>query len=543
MNNIFIKKIIPLILTVAIVFSTFGFALPNKVSAQMAVAEVNSTPSLFQQIANAISGAATAASSYSTEFKEYVLDGLASALAKQIIHQMTASVVNWINSGFEGSPSFITNPGAFFLDVADQITGDFLARAGGPLTALCSPFSIDIRIALAFKYHPSIQKRYACTLSTIIKNSKNAVEGATINGASINGFMNGDFNQGGWPAFISLTTEPQNNMYGAYLTAESELSIRVANAQAQQRDEIGQGRGFLSWRKCADVPIAGVSEEFMGPVAPGGEANAVGSDFMGPVNEGAGQIRTEKVCEVQTPGSVIQGALEANVNGPLHELQLADELNEIVNALFAQLITQILSKGLGAVSGSGPSDSSSYIYEIQNEGNGSIDQLNSIRIDLIKNLSTYLDYTLQYKENKDMSLNTVLDVKNAYESAKACYVSKMTTNPSMIQSKIDEINSIISTNISPQATKLLGEAQDADKKYQTLLKIRNQANAARTVNEIREPSQEYSRMIQSRDLVSAKDIVDSQQELNAVKESMTPLKQDALRKSQDCQLLPSGGGF
>ncbi|OGY93467.1 MAG: hypothetical protein A2406_01020 [Candidatus Komeilibacteria bacterium RIFOXYC1_FULL_37_11] len=113
----------------------------------------------------------------------------------------------------------------------------------------------------------------------------------------------------------------------------------------------------------------------------------------------------------------------------------------------------------------------------------------------------------------------------------------------MIQSKIDEINSIINTNISPQATKLLGEAQDADKKYQTLLKIRNQANAARTVNEIREPSQEYSQMLQGRNLISSIDIVNSQQELNAVKESMTPLKQDALRKSQDCQLLPSGGGF
>jgi len=542
MNNIFIKKIIPLILTVTIVFSTFGFALPKKVDATgySAVTEVG--PSLFQQISTAVSNAATAISSYSTEFKEYVLDPIASGLAKVIIRQITSSVVNWINSGFEGSPSFVTNPGAFFLDVADQITGDFLAKAGGPLTALCSPFSIDIRIALAFKYHPSIQKRYACTLSTIIKNSKNAVEGATINGASINGFMNGDFNQGGWPAFISLTTEPQNNMYGAYLTAESELSIRVANAQAQQRDEIGQGRGFLSWRKCTDVPVAG-NDEFVGPVAPGGEVSAVGSDFIGPVNEGAGQIRKEKVCEVQTPGSVIQGALEANVNGPLHELQLADELNEIVNALFAQLITQILSKGLGAVSGSGPSDSSSYIYEIQNEGNGNIDQLNSIRIDLIKNLSTYLDYTIQYKDNKDISLNTVLDVKNSYESAKACYVSKIATNPSMIQSKIDEINSIINTNISPQATKLLGEAQDADKKYQTLLKIRNQANAARTVNEIREPSQEYSQMLQGRNLISSIDIVNSQQELNAVKESMTPLKQDALRKSQDCQLLPSGGGF
>ena len=96
--------------------------------------------------------------------------------------------------------------------MADQITGDFLAKAGGPLTALCSPFSIDIRIALAFKYHPNVLKKYECTLGKIITNSKNAVKGA-----SINGFTAGDFSQGGWPAFVSLTTEPQNNYIGAYL--------------------------------------------------------------------------------------------------------------------------------------------------------------------------------------------------------------------------------------------------------------------------------------------------------------------------------------
>jgi hypothetical protein len=111
-----------------------------------------------------------------------------------------------------------------------------------------SPFSIDIRIALAFKYRPNIPQRYACTITTIIKNYKNAVEGATLNG-----FTAGDFKQGGWPAFVSMTTEPQNNVYGAYLSAESELSWRVASAKAEQKDEISAGKGFLSWRdpKCA----------------------------------------------------------------------------------------------------------------------------------------------------------------------------------------------------------------------------------------------------------------------------------------------------
>ncbi len=525
-----IKKIISVVFLIVIVFSSIIFAFPNKARAIPVVDAGN----IFQSTITAINTTASSFSSYSTEYKEYVLDPIASGLAKVIIRQITSSVVNWINSGFEGSPSFITNPGSFFLDVADQITGDFLAKVGGPLTALCSPFSIDIRIALAFRYHPNVNKRYACTLGTIIKNSKNAIEGANING-----FTAGDFRQGGWPAFISLTTEPQNNIYGAYLTAESELSIRVANAQAQQKDELNQGRGFLSWKKCKQVgdttlqtsDTAYIDHEM------GDNSDPNRTESNAPIEH---VNQTKEKCEIQTPGSVIQGALEANVNGPLHELQLADELNEIVNALFAQLVTQILSKGLGGVSGSNPSDSSSYIYQIQNEGNGSIEQLNSIRAELIKNLTTYLDNTIQYKSNKDQSLNLVLDVKTAYGIVKVCYENKISLDPSRAQAKIAEIDSIISRDITPLATRLLEEARQADGKYQTLLGIKTRANAARTVNEINEPSQAYAQMLQERTLVSAKDMMDSGQELETIKTTIEPMVQDAQRRSQACQLFPDG---
>ena len=180
MLNLF-KKITISTLTIAIAFSSL-FIAPQKSYALGGVGDtvVEVGPSLYQQIANTVNSTATSLSTYSLQFKEFVLDGLAVALTKQIIRQLTASIVNWINSGFEGSPSFISDPGSFFLDVADQVTGAFLAKVGGPLTQLCSPFSIDIRLALAFKYRPNIPKRYTCTLNTIIKNSGSAVAGASI---------------------------------------------------------------------------------------------------------------------------------------------------------------------------------------------------------------------------------------------------------------------------------------------------------------------------------------------------------------------------
>ena len=551
MKNNFFKKIISATLLTAMIFSSVGFAMPRKAEALFGVGDVVFDPT--NTVQNSITAANTtvsAFSQYSLQLKAFVLDTLATSLAKQVIRQITASVVNWINSGFEGSPSFITNPGAFFLDVADQVTGEFLAKAGGPLTALCSPFSIDIRIALSFKYHPNIQKRYACTLGTIIKNSKNAIEGANING-----FTAGDFRQGGWPAFVSLTTEPSNNIYGAYLTADSELSIRVGNAQAQQKDELNQGGGFLSYKKCTDVDVVDPSS-IAGSDVPAGDSgtpsvNAVGSDYIGPINTPGGQVRKQKKCEIVTPGSVIMGAVEANVNGPLHELQLVDSINQIVNALFAQLVTQVLTKGLGAVSGTGPSDSSSYMYQIQNEKNGDIEQVNSTKTELLKNLSTYLENTFQYKDNKDQSLNLALAAKSSYEAVKKCYSDKISSNQpaltemqaSQAQSSISNIDSIIASNVTPLASRLLSDAQQADTRYQTLLDIKNQANAAKTVNELIGPSTQYSLMLQNKTLISALDISKSNQELESVRTTTDAMRQDANRKLQECQLFPSAGLF
>ncbi len=546
--NTYFKKIIVGLLIVCLFAGSSG--VPQKAYAQLSTIEVNSTPSLFQTIANAASNLGTSFNTYYLVFKACCLDTIATTLAKQLIRQITASVVNWINTGFEGSPSFIQNPGSFFLDVADQVTGEFLAQAGGPLTDLCSPFSIDIRLALAFKYRPNIPKRYECTLGKIITNSKNAIEGA-----SINGFTAGDFRQGGWPAFVSLTTEPQNNVFGAYLQADSELSLRVANAQVSKKDEISNGKGFLSWRdpKCKQA-IKQAKEDYYKERSDQGTGEG---DYTGPERdyEGTGEApsalkASENDCPIQTPGSLIVSNLETSINGPLHELELVDSINEIVNALAAQLVTQVLQKGLGAVSGSGPSDSSSYINRIQAEANTSIDQVGTIRTELLKNVATYLDFTLQYKTNKDQSLTLALDAKTSYESVQSCYAVKIAnqqpplTSPqiAMANAKILEVNSIITTKIAPVAEKALAATKEADARYKALTDIRDQANAAKTVNDLNAPSQKYSQMLQSQSLTTQKDITASQQELDETKALVAPMKQDAQRKVQECAIFPYGSG-
>ena len=53
-------------------------------------------------------------------------DCMARTVAKVAIQQMTVSIVNWINSGFNGKPSFVQNYQQFFNNVADQAAGEFI---------------------------------------------------------------------------------------------------------------------------------------------------------------------------------------------------------------------------------------------------------------------------------------------------------------------------------------------------------------------------------------------------------------------------------
>lgn len=502
---------------------------PGEVKAQLATADAGN---LFQNIINTVSQVASQGLAYSNNYKEYVLDPLASGFAKQIIRSLTSSIVNWINSGFEGSPAFIENPGAFFLDIADQATGKFIS---GTLADLCSPFSIDVRLALAFKYRPNVQERYACTLSTIIKNSKGAVENA-----SINGFTAGDFRQGGWPAFVSLTTEPQNNIFGAYLMAESELSFRVASMQAQQRDELTQGRGFLSWKTCKATGSENLSER---SDQGSGEGNYTGPErsFEG---SGEGYV-PEEVCTVNTPGSVIAGALDTQLGSPVRQLELADEFGEIVNALFAQLVKQVLEGGLSGVSSrsSGPSYLDSTISDL-NEANSP--QVQAIKTELLKNLDSYKKDTLEYKQYRDDALTAMLEAKNAYDSVKACYVEKLNAPETglrndidrreTIESRIAEIDTIISTSIAGKALNLLTLAQEADERVKKLESMQASVNAAKTLNDLNGPSLEYSGMIQARTLITPIDLQNAKSDLSDVRSSTNSLKQDAMRKMQACQI-------
>jgi hypothetical protein len=547
MKTSFNKKSVGIFFIILILLG--NFSIPRKAEAVITVQEVGTN--LVQSIINTTNTTAISLNSYYQRYKETVLDRLATMAAKQLIRQITASVVNWINSGFQGSPSFLQNPGAFFLDVADQTTGEFLATTGGPLTALCSPFSINIRLALAFKYHPQIQKRYSCTLGTIINNTGNAVQNA-----SINGFTAGDFKQGGWPAFISLSTEPQNNVYGAYLTANSELSWRVANAQYQQRDELTNGKGFLSWRdpKCkaavrknnAELTSAANEDEYLDTVNTN-RSNITDEDAaIDSYNQGtnATAMRSEADCPIQTPGSVIGGTLQNHLDGPLRELELVDNINQIVNALFAQLAVQVLQKGLGTVSSSG-SGGTSYIDATVAEANrDNSAEVQKARTDLIASVDNTMKNALDYQTKRREAITVIFSAKDSYNTARACYEAKLAKVPAPLDAvitrandRIREIDRKINDNITTRIVTASSFSTDADKRVETLDDVKRRALAANTIYEMNAASQIFSTLLNSGGLTSEVDIQKAQTDLDTIRNDVNQFKNDAQNELEQCNVL------
>lgn len=355
--------------------------------------------------------------------KEYVLDPLAWAAAKSLIQSITNSTVSWINSGFKNGPAYITNPTNFFEGVADQATGVFFS---GPLSALCSPISLNVRLALALNIAgPRVRGNnpYACTLSTVINN---------VQGATINGFEAGDFSQGGWPAFIAMGTEPQNNFYGAYFNAQADLDANIAGRSIEMDNQLNRGQGFLSYTTCVDDPTITPDEAAADPsiqISP----NGTNSNLL------------FQRCQISTPGSVISASLNKQLGAPTDSLVAADEISEVIGALLGQLVSQVL--GPGGLSGvSQPSNGvPSYLSQMQAESDAmDRNTANSAGQNFSNNqVSNSTNYATQVFNYVGASLQLVGGVRDIYNSAiSACTAASNTPVISQINTEMNSSNGV-----------------------------------------------------------------------------------------------------
>src|SRR5690606_33487556 len=98
-------------------------------------------------------------------------------------------------SGFNGSPSFVTNIGEYLRRETDVALGKMLTNVGWD--NLCQPIRFNVRLAVQVRYQQGGSEfldEAQCTLSGAVENVEN--------------FFAGDFTSGGWENWIQATMQP-----------------------------------------------------------------------------------------------------------------------------------------------------------------------------------------------------------------------------------------------------------------------------------------------------------------------------------------------
>jgi hypothetical protein len=250
------------------------------------------------------------------------LDGIAWTVAKQMVANMTQSMVEWINSGFQGSPAFVSDLSGFMRDVLDTAAGQYIKSLGGIGEFICSPFKLDVQAALQINYQDAQSGvpsgANSCKLSGIEDNIKNFLGGATQD----------------WGQWIQITSNPQNTPYGSYLEGEKKLNIKLQNEAGKELTILDWGQGFMSKKICDGAD---------------GKPAAKGTN-----------------CKITTPGGVIAAQINYQLHTGTEELVTADEVNEVIGALISQLTLQAM-KGINGLLGLGGNSA----YTDYSYGNGS----------------------------------------------------------------------------------------------------------------------------------------------------------------------------
>ena len=319
--------IVAITFTSVVTFADWVIPAPEAEAAGLANIAQESTQWLNNAVLGTIAGssAANATANIASFAKESILDGIGWTIAKQIVSSMIRSLINWVNSGFQGSPAFIQDLKQHLLSIVDQAAGQFIQSLGGIGEFICSPFRLDVQAALSVNYArarsnmPSGPTEGMCTLSGI--------------GSNIENFLSGTVES--MDQWVQVTSNPENTPLGAYLAAEARMNVALRNAAGQEVQLLNFNEGFLSRRICEGVN---------GQPSQGGQN-----------------------CRITTPGRVIADQLNRALGAGQDALIEADEINELIGALLNQLVMQAM-QGINGLLGLG--GNSSYTDPSIGDGEG-----------------------------------------------------------------------------------------------------------------------------------------------------------------------------
>ena len=415
---------------------------------------------------------------------------LVNVIAKTALQQITISVVNWINSGFNGQPSFVTNYQQFFTNVADLAAGQFIQGSG--LAFLCSPFAPQIKIAIAQSY--ANRGAQSCSLTGIIKN--------------VNSFMSGNFAAGGWAGMLSFTTVPTNNPYGAFAYAQIGVANAQSTAVSNANKNISPG-GFL-----------GLQQQTCN-----GQTTIQPLIGQNPQAAMAGNV-VQPGCKVTvtTPGTVIQNALFKTEGSGIDQLGIANDLDQIISALTTQLITKTLQNGLTSLS-QGTTQTAGDLASQQQAANLLIDMQG--RVTIAQQVGTINQGSISDIESAQNNLNTLANCWGFVASSSSAGAAVGTQNAADANTTLQSLN--------PQIDALNNNITQLNAEIASIDEFEAEVSSAATIADVANVTASYNAAIASGAFASQADVTTAQQNRTTLQSQLATLNMSTAASLAQCQ--------
>ncbi len=371
------QRIISTLILILVILPVVLLAKPKQADAQFAAVvhdPLHTVVSVFiggTTTASAVSGS----SNLGLHIKDIVLEVLKEVvrtIEKKLLQEMTKSMVNWINSGFHGSPLFLTNSDAFFKDIAQTEIKNVVGLFGYDPNKY--PFGESFALNIINSYKKQFADNAAYSLNQVMSPTMAA------------NYRN-NFNYGGWNGFLINTQYQQNNYLGFQMMATDDIARRLAGttqtAVQKVQTTLQQGMGFLSPQTCPSNPRYnnGINEfqkpSFTPPVYDtqgyiqyidtsitdlSQQYNAASAAYAAAYNAQSDAAKAAfydpngpNVCpgglKATTPGFVAANQIVTALGSDFRKTELGGAVGASIGAILDTLVNHFVDKGLNALAG------------------------------------------------------------------------------------------------------------------------------------------------------------------------------------------------
>ena len=318
-------------------------------------------------------------------------NGIAYTLAKNQLTAIARNTLNWINSGFSGDPIYVQNITLALQNVERSIVEPAIEELSYGAFPWGNTFiqSRIARIANRSSYvgNTSLLSQTASDLANYIKNDfkynseLSELDNQRIRAESAVRTFANDFSSGGWTGWLSMIINDNNNYLGYQTRSSKILEEKINEQQEALTQELEQGSGYTSQKECVKWQRYNDDGTPMRPVDTLSFGNVINDSLLydfGQTEFGSFSLRSSgqdvtsdtkrgdyDVCiEYKTinPGSNIKTRVDTTLGIPERQLEIADDVNDVLNAVFSVLLSVLQDQGLPGLS------SGEYTYTNSNIG-------------------------------------------------------------------------------------------------------------------------------------------------------------------------------